>query len=171
MCRQLRLDNRLRQREVAAACGIKASSYGNVECNNHKTIALDRVNLLADVYGLNEQAKAEFIAAWNELPMSTYSAKQTKTYLQRRETRSKVKNHDRLKLSLLELAVLTMTRDADPDTLCSCPEPDLFAGPDEQPQPPCELCTALQLLGLTGYTTVADVMEKLAAIQDSMVTQ
>lgn len=168
MCKELRDTNRLKQREVAHAVKLKLSSYGNVESNNHKTMSLDRVHRLAKFYQLDPVATAELVAAWQELPVSEYSAKQAKTYEQRKEFKNKAKVFDRMKLSLLEVCTMLVTSTVDPETLCTCPEIDMFADDSDRLDPPasCELCTALQLLGLTGFTNVDDVVVRLARIQE-----
>jgi transcriptional regulator with XRE-family HTH domain len=183
LCRQLRVENRLKQREVASAIGMKTSSYGNVESVNHKSLAVDRVHRLARFYQLDEAKTAELLAAWEELPASEYAQRQTKTFAERRAFRSKAANHDRLKVSLLELATLLITSCENPGALCTCEQAtsemlaDASFFPDGSPDGvasstdslTCELCTALQLLGLPlGMTTRDEVITKLAEVQEAM---
>jgi len=167
MCRQLRVDRGLKQREVADHLGIRTSSYGNVESNNHKTMSIDRVKKLARFYVLDEQETAALIAAWNELPTSDYNDRQAKTWEARKAFRSKARNHDRIRDSLLGVTTLLVTSVADERLLCSCPardEAQLFAAEDEE----CELCSALVLLGVdTGFTSRAEIVDRLAALQES----
>lgn len=164
--RELRVSRNLRQRDVASAIGVTPSTYGNIESNNHKTIRLDRVLRLAAFYSLdNEQAKL-LVDAWQALPVSEYSKRQTDANTKRNAYRSKAKSHDRMKMALLEVTTLLVTAAADPDTLCACAETDssdMFADRE-----PCELCGALQLLGLSGWTSQDDVIAKLAKIQEGM---
>ena len=170
MCKELRDANHLKQREVANAVRLKLSSYGNVESNNHKTMSLDRVHRLAKFYQLDAAATAELVAAWEELPISEYSAKQAKTYEQRKEFKNKAKMFDRMKVSLVEVCTMLVTSAIDPGTLCTCPEIDMFADESDRDDPlaSCELCTALQLLGLTGFTDVDDTVLKLARVQEGL---
>lgn len=166
MCRDMRVAHNLRQREVADAIGVKVSSYGNVESNNHKTIAIDRVKKLASFYTLDEAATAALIAAWEELPASEYSQKQTKSYAERNARRSKARNHDRLKVALLEMTTIHIAAAASPDELCTCARDDFFT-PSEETEA-CEVCNALQLLGLSGYTNRDEVIAELAKLQEAM---
>ena len=165
MCRQMRVDRHLKQREVADGIGIKVSSYGNVESNNHKTVAIDKVRALARFYTLDDAATAELVAAWEDLPVSAYSKNQAKSYAERNARRSKARMHDRMKAALLEMTTLHVVAAASPDDVCTCEPPDLFAG--AQPEP-CEVCNALQLLGLSGYTNRDDVIAELARLQEAM---
>ncbi len=173
LCRQYRIQGGARQREVAQSIGIACSTYGNVESNNHKTMSLDRVHVLAKYHKLTADQTAELVAAWDELPASEYNQAQAKTWDQRKAFRSKAKNYDRLKLSLLEVCTLLVTLVPDPETLCTCPEVDLFADDSDRGEPaaPCELCAALKLLGLTGYTDVDDVIAKLAPVQEAVTAE
>lgn len=169
ICREMRVKHNLKQREVANAIGIKLSSYGNVESNNHKSVAIDRVHKIARFYALDEAATTELVAAWEELPASEYSQRQTKTFEQRRAFRSKAKNHDRLFVSLIELATLLITSCENPGALCTCEEPEPGALFELDEDTSCELCAALQLLGLSGgWTTREEVIEALAAAQEAM---
>lgn len=145
---------------------IGESSYGNAESANHKRISRDRVGQLARYYRLGEVETAELVAGWEALPQSEYNKRQATSYEVRKAYRSKAKNHDRLKLSLLEVCTQLVTNAADPATLCSCVEVDMF---DESLQPStCELCTALQLLGLGGFTGLDDTVARLAAAQERL---
>lgn len=177
MCRELRVAARLKQREVAARVGIAASTYGNLESNPHKTIRRERAERIGRLYELDDAMQAQLMAAWDAQPVSEYSQKQRDSWAVRNAARSKAKNHDRLKLSLLEVTMLLIaTVDGaaiDPGTLCACggprePSSDMFDEPDSSGQQPCELCDALKLLGLTGWTNLQDVTDRLAAVQEKM---
>lgn len=177
MCRELRIANRFKQREVAALIGVAISTYGNVESNPHKTIRRERAERIGRLYELDDAMQAHLMAAWEAQPVTEYSQKQRESWAVRNATRSKAKNHDRLKLSLLEVTMLLIaTVDGaaiDPGTLCACgipkePSSDMFDEPDSSGQRPCELCDALKLLGLTGWTNLQDVTDRLAAVQEKM---
>jgi transcriptional regulator with XRE-family HTH domain len=166
MCRELRVNARLKQREVAARIGIAVSSYGNVESNPHKTIRRERAERIGKLYELSAAMQAQLMAAWEAQPVTEYSQKQRESWSSKHSTRSKVKNHDRMKLGLLEMTTLLITNVADPGALCTCSEVDMFAEDSSGQQ--CELCDALRLLGLTGWTTMEEVVAKLAAVQEGM---
>lgn len=165
MCRDLRLQSRLKQREVAVHVGLSPKAYANVESNNHKTMRLERVQKLAKLYQLDEASTATLVAAWEALPASEYNQRNAKPWAERQAAqavRGKAKNHDRLQIALLELATLFITSVDDPDSLCTC---DFGEGRA------CELCTALQVLGLRGYTTREEVISGLAALQEKVDAQ
>jgi transcriptional regulator with XRE-family HTH domain len=171
---ELRKGAGLKQREIAEYLGIKTNSYGNVEANNHKTMSIDRVRKLARFYQLDETRTADLIAAWEELPQSPFSQNMAPVYARRRETRAKLAEADRMRLALVEVASLALMESvhnpaAIPQRpgahLCTC---DPNGGTTDNPARSCELCNALQLLGMTGFTTYMDVIEKLAALQESM---
>jgi transcriptional regulator with XRE-family HTH domain len=173
LCRELRLARRLKQREVADAIGIKANSYGNVEVTNHKTINRERVLRLARFHELDEARTAELVAAWEELPESDYNKRQTKSFAQRREGRSKARNHDLLLVSLLEVTTLLVTSVPEGALLCACTadDADEWGAAPESITESCELCTALERLGVAdGYTTRDEVIAKLAAVQEGMAS-
>lgn len=166
MCRELRVAARLKQREVAARIGVALSTYGNVESNPHKTIRRERAERIARLYELDEAVTAQLLAAWEAQPVTEYSQKNRDSWATKNAARSKAKNHDRIKLALLEMATLLITNVADPGALCACPaEVDMFA---DESSGQCELCNALRLLGLTGWTTMDDVIARLAAVQEGM---
>lgn len=164
--RQLRVDAGKKQREVAVALGMKTSSYANAESSNFKRMSLDRVHKLAKAYGLDVAATAELVAGWDALPTSDYDKTRNAEHHRVRQTRAKAKAHDPLKLRLLEVTTLLVTNVADPGALCTCAEVDMFAEGSSGQQ--CELCDALRLLGLPGWSNLDDVIAKLAAVQEGM---
>lgn len=166
--RDLRVAAGKKQREVAVALRLTPSSYANAESANHKRISRERVDRLAKLYQLDDAQAAELVAGWEALPESEYNARQRTTYEKRKAFRSKARNHDRLKLALLEVTTQLVTTVADPETLCACPPVDMFADAPDEPPEPCELCNALRLLGLVGWTDLDDVVGKLAAAQEAM---
>ena len=165
--RELRLAANKKQREIAVVLGIRDSSYANAESSNHKRISRDRVVKLGVYYRLTELETAELLAGWEALPQSDYNAQQEKTYEKRKAFRSKARNHDRLKLALLELTTLLVTSVDDPDTLCTCETVDMFS-PEPQDTQACELCNALHQLGLSGWTNSDDVLARLAEEQGKL---
>ena len=165
MIRELRVKAKHRQKDVSDALQLKTSTYANAEVNNHKTMSLRRVHLLSRWYGLDPAATADLAAAWHELPPSAYNLNMEPARAKRREERAKVRDFDRTRVALLELVSLLLAA-PDPGALCTCPPIDLFAEGDGDP--PCELCNALQCLGLVGFTTIEDTMEKLAELQNQL---
>lgn len=155
------------QRELAAAIGVKESTYANAEASRHRRLRMERVVRLAKYHGLTRLEADELIAGWQAMPESEYNQRNAKSWAKRDERQGKLKNHDRLKLALLEMTTMLLTNVADPGSLCTCTEVDMFAEGSSGEQ--CELCDALRLLGLTGWTTLDDVVAKLAAIQEGMI--
>lgn len=168
MIRQLRVDSRLKQRQVAAAIGVASSSYANAEANNHKTLSLPRVHALADLHKVSDGIRADLVAAWEALPASQYNQRQARTWEARKLIRSKVRAHDALKAALVELVALLLGSVPDPAALCSCEPPDLFAEEPTTPPERCELCNALFLLGAGSWTNLPDVIARLAKVQEGM---
>jgi transcriptional regulator with XRE-family HTH domain len=163
------------QASLAAAIGVAPSTYGNVESSNYVIIREDRALALARYFGLDDIATSEFIAAWKELPVSDYAKSLRKSWAKKSELRGKVKAHDRMALCLTEIISLLFSVTGDPGTLCIC-EFDAGAfdtGPGtgkhpSDPTRPCELCYALQALGLEGWTFTEDVTAKLMALQEKL---
>lgn len=161
----------MRQRQVADAVGIPEGTYANAESSNVKKLRLDRVLTIARFYDLSEEDGNALIAAWEALPESQYNKNNAKPWAERDARRAKIKNFNKVKLALLEVTALLVTSTPDPDTLCACDKgpPELFGpAPDSPPDSPCEICNALQLLGLSGWTSQQDVIAKLARIQEGM---
>jgi len=167
LCKQLREARGLKQREVAAVVGLKTNSYGNVESNNHKTLDEKKVLKLAAFYELDETATADLVAAWRDLPVSAYNQRNRPSWERRKALRSAADERDAFRIACVNLATLLTTNVPDPDQLCTCraPDDDWGAPADREP---CELCDALQLLGLPRWTTLDDVVAKLAAVQEAL---
>lgn len=168
--RELRVEAGKKQREIAEVLKLTPSSYANAESANHKRISRERVDRLIRFYKLDDEQARQLVAGWEALPESEYNARQRTSYEKRKAFRSKARNHDRLKLALLEVTTQLVTTAPDPDALCSCPEVDMFADEPDEPPEPCELCNALRLLGLVAWTDRDDVIGKLAAAQEGLVT-
>lgn len=168
MLRELRVSSGKKQREVADGSGLRESSYANAECNNHKTIRLERVLAIARFYGLGPDSTAELQAAWEELPASKWNQQNGTARARRQALRDKATAAEALRLGLLEMTTLLVTNVADPGQLCTCDRVDMFD--DSSGQQACELCCALRLLGLPGWTNLDDVIIKLAAAQEGIVT-
>lgn len=165
--RELREAHGKKQREVAEVLGIETNSYGNCESNNHKTMSLAKVHVLARWYGLSEADTAALAADWDALPASEYTQRNMPAWERKKAFRAKAASYDRMRLILLELTSRLVEVAPDPDTLCSCAPVDMFAAAGEQP-PPCEVCAALRELGLPGWTNRDDVIAKLAVVQEGL---
>lgn len=164
--RQLRVDSNKTQRQVAEGIGVKESTYANAEAARTRRLRLDRVNRIAQFYELTRDQADELAAGWQAMPESDYNKRNSKSWAKRDERRSKLRAHDRLRAALLEVCTLLLVDSIEPDALCSCPEVDMFADGTADPGDACELCSALRLLGLTGYTSRDAVIASLAALQD-----
>lgn len=161
-CKALRKERRLRAKEVAEVIGRSESTVYNMECNNFKTVQLDCVYKLAELYHLNETATQQLVEAWNALPASAYNEANRPRWERNKAKRNKAKRHDLLEVSLLE--VLACWLGDRPEGPCACPDPDPFAA---EPAPPCELCTALALFDLK-WTTWSDVIGQLDEIRGKL---
>lgn len=167
MCRELRMSRNWRLKDVAQALNLR--SYQNVEYNNHKTIRLDRVIAIARLYQLDPDSTSALTAAWEALPVSEYSERQRTKWKARNATRSKARGYDEMYRALLEvLALLFMAQEGPPGDvgdLCVC---EFGGGTANDPTRSCELCNALQQLGLTGWTNHDQVSAHLAALQEKI---
>jgi transcriptional regulator with XRE-family HTH domain len=170
------MDRGLSQAKVAAGVGIAPSTVSNMESSNFLIVSEERAAALATFFGLDAGARRDLLAAWKELPVSEYTKTLRATWEKRNQQRSKVRHHDRMMLSLCEILAVTFAAvdPADPGTLCICvfddfgaPTPGTGKHPSD-PTRPCELCYALQALGLEGWTNYADVSIALAALQEEL---
>lgn len=164
MVRDLRIKKRLKQREVAEYIGVKLSTYGNVECSPHKVIGLDKVHRMIDLYGLTGDPAKSLIAAWEQVPLSEYGARLTKTWEKRARMRSKVKHYDRMMRSLAEVLGLSLQPLSDyyKGRVCSC---------SFDREEPCEVCMALENLGLDRFTTIEAAQDQIARLQSKLEDQ
>ena len=140
MCRTLRVRKGLKQREVAAAIGVKCSTYGNVESSQWKVINRERAAKLIGLYGLNPEMAAQLLAAWDRCPISPGGEKRKEFWRKRNELRSKAKNHDPLKLALIELLGLHLMALPDAE-ICACDFDHV-----------CGVCNALARVGVDPFT-------------------
>lgn len=164
MCRSLRLENRLKQRQVAEALGITPGAYGNTESSPFKVIGVDKVNKLISLYRLGERTiprAVDLMAAWQAVPLSAYGEKQRKSWERRNRMRSKAKHHDRLRRSLAEILglLLSVYIDENYTGACKC---------DFGDEELCEVCMALDNLGLDTYTDLNKAISDIAGLQTKM---
>lgn len=162
MCRDLRIEKGLKQREVASAIEIKPATYGNLESSRFKVIRRSKAEMLADFYCLDSERRRTLLDAWDRCPLSPYGEKQRESWARRNALRSKAKNHDGIRRALVDLLGIHLMALPD-DQLCSC----------EFGSPTCPLCTALERLGLDPYTP-ADrdrLLSKLWRLQEQLSAQ
>lgn len=158
-CRALRISKVLKQREVAAAIGVKLSTYGNVESSRWKVINRDKAMKLAAFYRLSPADTAALLTDWEACPLSPGGEKRREVWKRTNEFRSKARNHDKLKAALVDLLGVHLMALPDAE-LCSC----------EFGEPTCPLCTSLERLGLDAYNP-ADrerLLARLAKLQEQL---
>lgn len=167
--RTLRVVAGKKQWEVAKAMGLVESSYSNAESAKHKRVSRDVVLKLAAYFELDPVARDLFVADWEAMPASQFSANRSEGAKKRRAQADAARAAQDLKLSLVEVLARLLDVAPDPDELCSCAAPatDAEFG---APPPPCEVCKALQRVGLTGWTSHDDVMAKLAKVQEGLAS-
>ncbi len=162
MCRDLRVSRGLKQRDVAAVLGIRLSTYGNLESSPHKVIRKQRAEVLSGFYGLGPEDHARMMDAWERCPLSPYGEKRKGAWDRRNSFRSKAKNHDAIKLALVNLLGAHLMAIPDSD-LCSCE----FGGEA------CPTCAALESVGLQSLVTRPDrdgILQSLSKIASDIAT-
>jgi transcriptional regulator with XRE-family HTH domain len=169
--RRLRMRADLTQREVAERIGVKESTYANAEAAKHRRLRLERVQRIAEVHGLDAAATADLVAAWQAMPESDYNQRNGKPWAERDAKRAKLRSYEPLRRALVEMVSLVLGVSPDPDTLCSCEEPDMFADPDSDAPRRCEICNALHLLDLGAWAGAEATMEKLAKLHEKLETK
>lgn len=174
MCRELRRNDGFgsdprrryfKQREVAESIGVATSTYGNIESSRYMVVGEPGAKKLATFYGLTGPDREKFLAAWRKLPLSKHGEKRRKEFARRNSQRSKSKHHDLLMISLAEVLGLMFSVAPDPDTLCHC---QLELDGVTRAGPLCEICLALDNLGLPPYSTSASTIAGLAVLQDKL---
>src|SRR5262249_35489140 len=149
----------LRQREVAAALDIKPGTYACAESAAHVVFSRKRAEILCNFYDLAPEVRARVMAAWDACPLSPHGESRRKHWEKRNKLRSKAKNHDRIKLALVDLLGLRLMETPD-DQICSC---DFGA-------PACATCAGLEAVGAPQFTP-ADrdrILGRLAAIAEKL---
>lgn len=164
MCRELRVQKGLKQREVAEFIGVKLSTYGNVESAPHRVIREEKAARIAELYHLDPVRRAALILAWARTPLSEYSEKQRASWRRRSAYRSKAAGYDRLQASLVEMVSFVLAV-APAGQLCTC---GLDGKSESDSTRACELCTALEALGLPAFTTAEDATAQIAALHDKL---
>lgn len=160
LCRALRVERGLKQREVAALIGVKPATYGNVESSQYKVINRRRAVKLVEAYDLPTQRATELLAAWDRCPLSPFGEKRKHYWEKRNLLRSKAKNHDPLKFALAECVGIILM-DRPDDLVCECADGAL-----------CTVCYSLHRLGATSPFNQADrdkILAQLAKIRADLM--
>ena len=171
MCHNLRVQGRLKLRQVADAIGIAPSSAGNVEYSRFRVISDEKAARLADFYKLGPKTyptRDAFMAASAALPISEYTANQRERWKVGNEQRSKSRRYELLFEAVNNLVCMHAAF-GDP---CTC-TPAVAESFDEPAVAgvTCALCQACQAMGIPeGYgdsRVVLDRIGKLYAARDA----
>jgi hypothetical protein len=167
LCKTLReaaSPRKLKHREVAAAIGIKTSTYGNVETSPYKVLGRDRVERLAELFGLEGAERAAFIAVWERCPLSPWGLRRRAHFERQRARRSISRHYPRLKLALIETLSLLLGV-AQGRSLCTC----LFGGGTVyDTRRNCEFCEAVEALGIPPNLDETRLYERLAMLAEEL---
>lgn len=168
LCRSYRVERGLKQRQIAEVAGVKLSTYGNVESSPWKVMRRDRAERLVRYYGMSPAQTAEFLSAWERCPLSTYGEKQREYWQKRHALRSKTKNYDRMRLALVEVLTALVPLLPDKDVICNC---TFGGGSPSDPNRSCEVCWALESLGLIDGWQGDTTMDRLLKLQVELENQ
>ena len=159
MCRALRVQKGLKQREVAVAMGIKLSTYGNVESSRWKVVNRDKAARLVAFYRLSPDDAAALLEAWDRCPLSPHAEKRKERWAKTNAYRSKARSHDGLKLSVVELLGLHLMAMPD-DQVCICDADSV-----------CSVCSALERVGLDRFTPLRRdrILARLVTLQQDLL--
>lgn len=162
MCRNLRRDRGLKQREVAAAIGVELATYSNAESSRFKVIRDSRAETLSGFYGLGKEDHERLMALSRACPLSPGGEKRRAAWAKRNTLRAKAKSHDEIKLALVNLLGAHLMALPDSD-LCSCE----FGGEA------CPTCAALESVGLPPVAAALDrdeILKSLTKIASDIAT-
>jgi len=152
----------MKQREVAKVLGVAISTAGNIEYSPFKVIDRRKAVILADHYKLRGAQQADFMAAWEECPLSPDGQKRKEYWKKRNALRSKAKNHDPIKYGLVECLGIIIT-DRPDNQVCTCDESDVRR---------CIVCYALERVGAISPFTPADrdqILSQLAKAREELL--
>ena|ERR1043165_6829058 len=162
ICRDLRISHGYKHREVAAGVGIATTTSANLESSKWMVVAESRARRIAEFYQLDSAAAAALLEAWRRLPVHPDSEKRRKFYDRRNRMRSKARHHDRLMRSLAEIMGLLLPAYVErfgAARVCACS----FDRDDA-----CEVCMALENLGLQPWTDLPRVTADLCRLQEKL---
>lgn len=146
----------LKQREVAKGIGVANATYGNVESSRWMVVGEQGARRIAKFYRLDRDQTDALLKAWRELPISKEGKKRREVYAKKNAQRSKSKHHDKLMLSLCEVLGLLLPMVPE-ERICAC---DLTST--------CEVCAALENIGLTTFTNLPATIDALAKLQGKL---
>lgn len=169
MIRELRTSKGLKQREVADAIGVREGTYANAESSPWKCMRRSRAERLATYHELGKGERAALLAAWDNWPLSEGGKRRADYWARRNQARTKIRKHDRLQLAVVELVGLLLIYAPDGAGLCNC---EFGGGTVDDPTRPCEVCFALESVGIVdGWTTKERVTRQLAELQSKLETK
>ncbi|HMG12898.1 MAG TPA: helix-turn-helix domain-containing protein [Gemmatimonadaceae bacterium] len=161
LCRQLRLEHGLKQREVAAVAGVAATTYGNVESSAFKVISRPRAERIANHYKLSPAQQTEFLAAWERCPLSAYGERRREGWARRDAVRAKLKQRDVMHMAFLEFIAYSIPH-LPPSAQCRC---EFGGGTSWDPTRNCDMCYALEAVGIPeGWEGPRRTMKRLSEI-------
>lgn len=158
MLRSIRVSKGLKQRQVAAGADISPSTIGNAESSPHRVIGRDAVLRLTYFFQLDEQQANRLLELWEKTPLSEFSERRKDYWEKRNALRNKARNHDKLKLAMVELVGLHLMSVPDAE-VCGCDFSTV-----------CPVCAALARLGIDPFTPDDrdKIMNKLMRIRDEL---
>lgn len=161
MLRDLRKRRGLKLRQVAEVIGVAPSTYGNAESSAFRVFGEGKAAAVADFYRLTGSDRESFMSAWAATKLSPFSEKRREIWHANNERRSAARRLPKLELAMAELLGVHIGA-MDDDKICVCDFGNV-----------CEVCAALELLGLDRFSTrdhaidqIAKLQEKLAAAQN-----
>lgn len=163
LCRQMRIDKRLKYREVASAIGVSTGTYGNIEGSPWRVIGEDRAKSIADFYQLDPAKRAGLLKAWSETPISNFSVERAEKWRQQNARRSAAKQLPVVRLALLEMVFFCLTYTPEGE-LCRCGFDGKLEGSDRS----CEMCEALRALGLDAFTTREKLIDDAGKLHEKL---
>lgn len=155
----------MKQREVASKVGVKLATYGNVESSPRRVVGEERAKRIVELLAPDPDQAAQMMSAWAATPLSEYGEKRRLTWAKRNAARNKSKAYDRIFQAMADLLAVTLTVAPADVPLCAC---GLDGKLESDPTRACEICTALETLGLSPYTTTESAMNELAELQDKI---
>jgi len=160
--KNLRLKQRRKHREVAEAIGVATSTYSNVESSEVRRIGRAKAELMADFYKLPPAQRERFMAAYDAQKDSDWNTQRK----ERIETgrRRRLTEHGKIRAALRDLIALVVASVDDAGQLCICTSSDAFSS-EVSGDAACELCNALRMLGLPGWTTKDEVVMGLGGLE------
>lgn len=162
MARRLRVRHDLRQRQVAEAMAITASTYGNLESSSFKNVRRERVDAMSRLYKLDAAEHAELVAAWERSPVSEYSLRQKEGWSKRNAMRSKGKKLEEVTAVLCDLldGICVSGEGFPPKCVCRLPNKAI-----EDEGWVCDLCRAFHALGYPdGWVSPQIAAERIAEV-------